>query len=72
MLYDAIDKDSSDYANWESARYEDEGRGLQYSISQSTGKNVTVRFRFESFREILKQSTGVDVELSPIFLGANE
>lgn len=72
MLYEAIDKDSSNYADWESTKYEDEGRGLQYSISQSTGKNVTVRFRFESFREILKQSTGVDVELSPIFSGANQ
>ncbi|EGQ9714898.1 hypothetical protein CGJ93_22355 [Vibrio parahaemolyticus] len=72
MLYEAIDKDSSDYAEWESAKYENEGRGLQYSISQSTGKNVTVRFRFESFREILKQSTGVDVELSPILSGVNQ
>ncbi|MFZ8766979.1 DUF262 domain-containing protein [Vibrio harveyi] len=72
MLYEAIDKDSSDYADWESTKYEDEGRGLQYSISQSTGKNVTVRFRFESFREILKQSTGVDVELSPILSGDNQ
>jgi len=71
MLYEAIDKDSSDYANWESDKYEGEGRGLQYSISQSTGKNVTVRFRFESFREILKQSTGVDIELSPILKGIN-
>ena len=72
MLYEAIDKDSSDYADWESTKYELEGRGLQYSISQSTGKNVTVRFRFESFREILKQSTGVDVELAPILAGANQ
>ncbi|EGR0205490.1 DUF262 domain-containing protein [Vibrio vulnificus] len=72
MLYEAIDKDSSDYAVWESDKYEEEGRGLQYAISQSTGKNVTVRFRFESFREILKQSTGVDVELSPILSGANQ
>ncbi|HAS8484303.1 TPA: DUF262 domain-containing protein, partial [Vibrio vulnificus] len=72
MLYEAIDKDSADYADWESQKYEKEGRGLQYSISQSTGKNVTVRFRFESFREILKQSTGVDVELSPILSGVNQ
>lgn len=72
MLYEAIDKDSADYADWESQKYEKEGRGLQYSISQSTGKNVTVRFRFESFREILKQSTGVDVELSPILSGVNK
>lgn len=69
MLYEAIDKDSSGYGDWESAKYEDEGRGLQYSISQSTGKNVTVRFRFDSFREILKQSTGVDIEVTPILTG---
>ncbi|NOI14083.1 DUF262 domain-containing protein [Vibrio hepatarius] len=72
MLYEAIDKDSSDYAQWESLKYAKEGRGLQYSISQSTGKNVTVRFRFDSFREILKRSTGVDVELSPILSGAHQ
>ncbi|HFS8460774.1 TPA: DUF262 domain-containing protein, partial [Vibrio cholerae] len=50
MLYEAIDKDSGDYADWESPKYEKEGRGFQYSISQSTGKTVTVRYRFESFR----------------------
>lgn len=66
ILYEAIDKDSTVYAKWESSKYEKEGRGFQYSISQSTGKTVTVRYRFESFREILKQSTGVDVELSPV------
>ncbi|WP_241212178.1 DUF262 domain-containing protein [Vibrio scophthalmi] len=71
MLYEAIDKDSADYAQWESSKYEKEGRGFLYSISQSTGKNVTVRFRFESFREILKQSTGVDVVLSPITVGVH-
>ncbi len=71
MLYEAIDKDSGDYADWESPKYEKEGRGFQYSISQSTGKTVTVRYRFESFREILKQSTGVDVELSPILSGVD-
>ncbi|MBJ6885304.1 hypothetical protein JG639_18330, partial [Vibrio cholerae] len=48
MLYEAIDKDSGDYADWESPKYEKEGRGFQYSISQSTGKTVTVRYRFES------------------------
>ncbi|MFT6908950.1 MAG: hypothetical protein ACJAS1_005657 [Oleiphilaceae bacterium] len=62
-LYEAIDKDSTEYAEWESQGYAKEGRGFLYSISTSTGKNVTVRYRFEAFKEILKQSTGVDVEL---------
>lgn len=66
ILYDAIDKDSVEFATWESDKFMKEGRGFLYSISQSTGKNVTVRYRFEAFREILKQSTGVDVELKPL------
>lgn len=66
LLYEAIDKDDTQYATWESDRYSKEGRGFLYSISTSTGKNVTVRYRFEAFREILKQSTGVDVELQPL------
>lgn len=68
MLYEAIDKDATKYAEWESGRYNEDGRGFQYAISTSTGKKVTVRYRFEAFREILKQSTGVDVDLHP-FLG---
>jgi hypothetical protein len=66
MLYEAIDKDADKYAEWESDRYKEDARGFQYAISTSTGKKVTVRYRFEAFREILKQSTGVDVDLHPL------
>lgn len=66
MLYEAIDKDDASYAEWESDRYNEDCRGFQYAISTSTGKKVTVRYRFEAFREILKQSTGVDVDLHPL------
>ncbi len=69
MLYEAISLDSGDYAEWESDKYSVENRGFHYSISTSTGKNVTVRYRFEAFREILKQSTGVDIELQPLLEG---
>ena len=72
ILYEAIQKDSLSYAKWESSKYENESRGFQYSISQSTGKTVTVRFRFESFKEMLKQSTGVDLELAPLLSGVNQ
>lgn len=66
MLYSAISEDSKVYALWESDRYNDEERGFLYSISTSTGKSVTVRYRFEAFRQILKQSTGVNIELQPL------
>jgi hypothetical protein len=66
LLYEAIDKDSGEYAEWESDRYNEDGRGFQYAISTSTGKKVTVRYRFKAFREILKQSTGVDIDLHPL------
>lgn len=65
-LYEAIDTNSADYAKWSSDKYADEGRGFAYSISTSTGKNVTVKYRFEAFKEILKRSTGVDVKLTPL------
>ncbi|MDO6428626.1 DUF262 domain-containing protein [Thalassotalea sp. 1_MG-2023] len=66
-LYEAIENDSQDFAEWESDNYKKEGRGFLYSISTSTGKNVTVRYRFDAFREILKSSTGVDIKLVPLF-----
>jgi hypothetical protein len=65
-LYDAIYNDAKNYAVWESERYSNEQRGFSFSISTSTGKSVTVRYRFEAFRDILKQSTGVDIELQPL------
>ncbi|MFV0596823.1 DUF262 domain-containing protein [Shewanella sp.] len=65
-LYDAIHNDSNCYASWDSERYSNELRGFAFSISTSTGKSVTVKYRFEAFRTILKQSTGVDVDLKPL------
>ncbi|MDE9447144.1 DUF3696 domain-containing protein [Xenorhabdus bovienii] len=62
-FYNAIRNDSEEYAKWDSARYKDEKRGFLYSISTSTGKKVTIKYRFEAFIEILKKSTGVNIEL---------
>lgn len=71
ILYEAIADDSTDFAEWESDTYEKEGRGFLYSISTSTGKSVTVRYRFAAFREMLKQSTGLDIELMPLYKEIN-
>ncbi|CDG99791.1 DUF262 domain-containing protein [Xenorhabdus bovienii] len=65
-FYNAIRNDSEEYAKWDSARYKDEKRGFLYSISTSTGKKVTIKYRFEAFIEILKKSTGVNIELKPL------
>lgn len=61
----AIKFNSIDLAVWSSQTYIDAGRGFRDSISTSTGKNVTVKYRFEAFAEILKRSTGLTVENKP-------
>ncbi|ABU70748.1 MULTISPECIES: DUF262 domain-containing protein [Vibrio] len=66
MLYQAISLDSDEYADWESKKYTDDGRGFAYALSTSTGKKATVTYRFEAFREILKQSTGIEINLHPL------
>ncbi|MFA0661658.1 DUF262 domain-containing protein [Vibrio splendidus] len=65
-LYQAISLDSQDYASWDSNKYNEDGRGFAYSLSTSTGKKATVNYRFEAFREILKQSTGIDIEIKAL------
>lgn len=67
-LYSAIDNDSCEYSTWESDIYDETNRGFMFSISTSTGKKVTVNYRFQSFEKILNESTGVDVKFVP-FIG---
>jgi hypothetical protein len=62
-LYDAIKYDSKNYASWISETYIESERGFNYSISQSTGKRVTVLYRFESLLSILNISCGIEVKL---------
>ncbi|MGB9546728.1 DUF262 domain-containing protein [Vibrio harveyi] len=71
-LYNAIDTDSVEYAKWESDKYESANRGFMYSISVSTGKRPTILYRFDAFRNILKESTGVDVEIVPVLGNKND
>lgn len=66
-LYSAIENDSCEYAVWESDIYDEANRGFMYSISTSTGKKVTVNYRFQSFERILRESTGIDIKFGPLF-----
>ncbi|GAM70804.1 hypothetical protein JCM19236_2748 [Vibrio sp. JCM 19236] len=71
-LYDAINNDSTEFAVWESEVYAENNRGFSYSISLSTGKRVTVKYRFDSFVNILKKSTGIIVDIKPVLGDFND
>ncbi|MEC6796929.1 DUF262 domain-containing protein [Photobacterium sp. S4TG1] len=66
ILYDAIKNDSKEYSNWISEIYEKNKRGFNYSLSQSTGKKVTILYRFESLINIVYKATGCKLEIVPI------
>ncbi|KNY41209.1 MULTISPECIES: DUF262 domain-containing protein [Vibrio harveyi group] len=71
-LYNAIELDSKEYAHWESESYEKANRGFMYSLSASTGKRPTILYRFEAFKNILKHSTGVEVNMVPVLGNKND
>lgn len=66
-LYDAIKTDSYEHADWISDVYNESGRGFNYSISQSTGKRVTVLYRFESFIKILQKTCNINLEFKRFY-----
>ncbi|MDE8740378.1 DUF262 domain-containing protein [Pectobacterium polaris] len=65
-IYKAINDDSDDYSTWLSQSYIDAKRGLHYAISNSTGKRVTILYRFDSIINIIKQTTGCDINIIPL------
>ncbi|AZR82961.1 DUF262 domain-containing protein [Thiomicrospira sp. S5] len=65
-LYLAIKNDSQKYAEWTSESYNDSDRGLEYSLSTSTGKKATVLYRFEAIANILKNTTGCEIYIRPL------
>ncbi|MDD1792757.1 DUF262 domain-containing protein [Enterovibrio sp. ZSDZ42] len=72
LLYDAIETDSIEYASWESEKYQSANRGFMYSISSSTGKRPTILYRFEAFKNILKESTGIEASVIPVLGDKND
>lgn len=72
VLYTAIQSNSTDFAEWTSQTYKDSNRGFNDSITQSTGKRVTVLYRFNAFRKILETSTGVDIDVYNLLEDVNK
>jgi len=60
-LYSAIDGNAKKYATWGSQTYTEAERGFKDSISTSTGKKITILYRFNSFAKILEESTGIKI-----------
>ncbi|WP_281628994.1 DUF262 domain-containing protein [Vibrio sp. St2] len=65
-LYTAINSDDKTLATWSSEVYDEANRGFNYSLSTSTGKRVTVLYRFEAFERILYDTLKIRVKLKPI------
>ncbi|ACT47393.1 DUF262 domain-containing protein [Methylotenera mobilis] len=70
-LYTAIQSNSTDFAEWTSPTYKESNRGFNDAITQSTGKRVTVLYRFSAFRKILETSTGVDIDIRNLLADVN-
>lgn len=52
-------------SKWESDNFD--GRGFDYSISNSTGKRVTVLYRFSSLIRIINEVSGLSIKELPLF-----
>lgn len=65
-LFNMTSTDSNEYANWTSDIFEEQQRGFDYSISNSTGKAVTIKYRFDSFINMINQVAGIDFKFKPI------
>ncbi|MGY3942083.1 DUF262 domain-containing protein [Aeromonas tecta] len=65
-LYNAISSDSVDYSVWESQTYIDANRGLNYALSNSTGKRVTICYRFDAIIKLIFNTTGCQLEIKSI------
>lgn len=57
-LWQMIAKDEKT-SEWESSAYTEQDRGFDYAISNSTGKRVTVLYRFRSFIKLLNEVPGL-------------
>jgi hypothetical protein len=65
-LLEAIEDDDERLATWVSESYSDQNRGFEYSISQSTGKKVTVLYRFDAFIQLLRETTTIELTVIPL------
>ena len=75
-FYEMITKDSQEYAEWISPSFEAQNRGFDYSISNSTGKKVTIDYRFNSIismlNSLLKSNSMNTIEFKGILEDINK
>jgi len=65
-FYKMIKTDSADYASWHSDSFEEQNRGFDYAITNSTGKYVTIKYRFDSFLSMLNSTSGINFSFKPL------
>ncbi|WP_338519503.1 DUF262 domain-containing protein [Alteromonas gracilis] len=65
-FYKLVNGSISPYVDWESEHYKELGRGFEYSISQSTGKRVTIVYRFDNFISLLSDQLGEELKIKGI------
>jgi hypothetical protein len=65
IFYTSISEDSDEYARWDTSN-DTVNQGFEYSISQSTGKRLTILYRFKSFLKMVEISTGVSINLNSV------
>lgn len=68
-FYGLLTGDVEPYVEWSSKTYV--GRDFEYSVSQSTGKQVTIKYRFQNFHALLTDVLGVELHLKGLFENDN-
>jgi len=65
-LYDLLSGQKKAYVGWESKHYQNLGRDFEYAVSQSTGKRVTILYRFKNFQTLLEEILEKKISLKGI------
>lgn len=65
-LFTMIRIDDTRYADWISEIFTEQNRGFDYAISNSTGKFVTINYRFNSFINMLNQVSDIGFKFKPL------
>ncbi|WP_404341256.1 DUF262 domain-containing protein [Pseudoalteromonas mariniglutinosa] len=65
-FYKLVNGSIDSYVDWESEHYKELERGFEYSISQSTGKRVTIIYRFDNFISLLSDLLGEKLKIQGI------
>lgn len=65
-LYSLLSDQKKPYVDWESEHFQNLDRNFEYSVSQSTGKRVTILYRFKNFQALLEEVLDKKVSLKGI------